>query len=174
MKVNIIKEEKMWKSQIKKFIFIISLFICTPSFSEGKTLEECVGSNILTGTLSFLSGVATSELIDWIKEATKYKPELETIMKDFEVCEIPDHLEIQSIQDLTNLDPERPIARCYKYDPYNDTALEEDLITPNTLIEKMFSGNYVLSDKKLFFDNFSDILTVFDHLEKLYKLGEKN
>ena len=84
----------MWKSQIKKFMFIISLFICSPSFSEGKTIDECVDSNILTGTLSFLSGVATSELIDWIREAAKYKPELETIVKDFEVCEMLSSFEI--------------------------------------------------------------------------------
>ncbi len=168
----------MWKSKIKKFIFITSLFICSPSFSEGKTIDECVGSNILTGTLSFLSGIAISELIDWIREATKYKPELETIVKDFEVCEMLNSLEIQSIQDLMNLDDSnRPIARCYKYDPYNKkhaTNQEEELIDSNTLIGKMFSGNYVLSDKKLFFDNFSDIFTVFNHLEKLYNLGEKN
>ena len=167
----------MWKSQIKKIVFIMSLFISSPSFSEGKTIDECVGSNILTGTLSFLSGVATSELIDWIREAAKYTPELETIVKDFEVCEMLDSFEIQSIQDLMNLDSNKPIARCYKYDPYNKkyaTNQDQELIGPNTLVEKMFSGNYVLSDGKLFFDNFSDIFTVFDHLEKLYNLGGRN
>ena len=135
------------------------------------------GSSILTGTLSFLSGVAISELIDWIREATKYKPELANIVKDFEVCEMLDSFKIQSIQDLIILDPNRPIARCYKYDPYNKkhaTNQDEDLIDSNTLIEKMFSGNYILSDRKLFFDNFSDIFTVFEHLEKLYNLNKKN
>ena len=167
----------MYKSQIKKLIFVVSLSICTPAFSEGRTIDECVGSNVLTGTLSFLSGVAVTELIDWIREAAKYKPELETIVKDFEVCEMLDFFEIQSVQDLMDLDPKRPIARCYKYSPLHiqsATSQEVDLIDVNTLVQKMFSGNYVLSDKKLFFDNFSDIFTVFDHLKKLYNLTGKN
>lgn len=165
----------MLKSQTKKLILTIGLFICLPTFSESKTVNECVGSNVLTGTLAFLSGVATSELIDWIKEAIKYKPDLETIIKDFEVCEIRNPMQIQSLKDLTNLDPNEHIATCYTYSPYHRelaTNKDRNFITVDILIEKMFSGNYVLSEEKLFFGNFSNIVTILNHLEKLYNLGE--
>ena len=164
----------MWELKFKKYIFL-SFLLCFSSFSNGKTIDECVGSNILTGSLGFLSGVATAELVDWLKEAVKHKPELENIIKDFEVCEMLDSFQVKSLHDLIVLDPNRPIARCFKYDPYNKkhaTSQDEELINVNTMIEKMFSGNYVLSDGKLFFDNFSDIVTVLKHLEKLYNLNQ--
>ena len=167
----------MLKTQVKTIVFTVSLFIYLPAFSQSKTVNDCVGSNILTGTLGFLSGVATSELIDWIKEAVKHKPDLKDIIKDFEVCEMRKPMdEIKSLQDLKNLESGSYIAICYTYSPYDRqfaTSQNRDFVTVDALIKKMFSGNYVLSEERLFFGNFSEIVTVLKHLEKLYKLGEE-
>ena len=144
--------------------------------SKTKTTNGHISSDLLKVAGGFASGVAVTELKNWFKEAFKYKPKLNTIIKDFEVCEMLDSIEIKSLEDLMSLDPDRPIARCYKYDPLNKkhaTNQDENLITVNDLIKKMFSGKYVLSEGKLFFDNFSDIVTVLNHFSKLYNCLDK-